>query len=433
MAGPVTLAVLGVGARGSMFSSFAERFPDRARVVAVADPRAGRRDALAGRLGVAAGRRFGDWRELADQGRLADAVVVATPDREHAAASVRFAELGYHVLLEKPIAPTWAECVAVVDAVEQAGVILAVCHVMRYTAYTEAVHRVVAEGRVGAIAGIEHLEPVGWWHFAHSYVRGNWRRAGQSGPSVLTKCCHDLDWLRFIVGHPPVTVSSQGGLRHFTAANRPAGAADRCLDCAVEPECPYSATRLYLGFLGNPKRETWPLSVITTELTEDGLLRALRDGPYGRCVYACDNDVADHQVIIIEFEGGATATLTMSALTPYARRRTRIMGSRGFLEGDGHQLTLTDFVTGRAEPVPVDGTGTGDPRAGWADAGGGHGGGDFGVISAFVDAVASGDRSFIRSGPRESLDSHLMAFAAERSRQQAGAPVRMAEEPRPGG
>ena len=353
-------------------------------------------------------------------------MVVATPDREHAAASVRFAELGYHVLLEKPIAPTWAECVAVVDAVEQAGVIFAVCHVMRYTAYTEAVHRVVAEGRVGAIAGIEHLEPVGWWHFAHSYVRGNWRRAGQSGPSVLTKCCHDLDWLRFIVGKPPVTVSSQGGLRHFTAANRPAGAADRCLDCAVEPDCPYSATRLYLGFLGHPKRETWPLSVITTELTEDGLRRALRDGPYGRCVYACDNDVADHQVIIIEFEGGATATLTMSALTPYARRRTRIMGSRGFLEGDGHQLTLTDFVTGRAEPVPVDGTGTGDPRAGWADAGGGHGGGDFGVISAFVDAVASGDRSFIRSGPRESLDSHLMAFAAERSRQQAGAPVRMA-------
>ena len=168
--------------------------------------------------------------------------------------------------------------------------------------------------------------------------------------------------------------------------------------------------------------------MITTDLTEDGLRQALRDGPYGRCVYACDNDVADHQVVMIEFEGGATATLTMSALTPYARRRTRIMGSRGFLEGDGHQLTLTDFVTGQAEPVPVDGTGTGDPRAGWADVGGGHGGGDFGVISAFVDAVASGDRSFIRSGPRESLDSHLMAFAAERSRQ-TGAPVRLEREP----
>jgi predicted dehydrogenase len=231
---------------------------------------------------------------------------------------------------------------------------------------------------------------------------------------LLTKCCHDLDWLRHIVGRPAVTVSSQGGLRHFTAANRPAGAADRCLDCAVEPACPYSAARLYLGFLGDPKRERWPLSVLTTDLTARGVRQALRDGPYGRCVYACDNDVADHQVVTIEFDGGVTATLTMSAFTPMARRRTRIMGTRGFLEGDGTRLTVTDFVTGLAEPVDV-----ADPGP---SAGGGHGGGDFGVIGAFADAIASGDRSLIRTGPRESLDSHLVAFAAERSRL-AGAPV----------
>jgi predicted dehydrogenase len=414
MTGPVTMAVLGAGARGTTFSGFAEQFPDRARVVAVADPRADRRDTLAGRLGVPADQRFADWRALAAQGRLADAVVVTTPDREHVGPAVRFAELGYHVLLEKPMAPTWAECVTVVEAAEQAGVILTVCHVMRYTAYTEAVHRAVAEGRLGQIVGMDHMEPVGWWHFAHAYVRGNWRRSDQSGPSLLTKCCHDLDWLRHIVGRPAVTVSSQGGLRHFTAANRPAGAADRCLDCAVEPTCPYSAARLYLGFLGDPKRERWPLSVLTTDLTAGGVRQALRDGPYGRCVYACDNDVADHQVVTIEFDGGITATLTMSAFTPMARRRTRIMGTRGFLEGDGTRLTVTDFLTGHAEPVDV-----ADPGA---NAGGGHGGGDFGVIGAFADAVASGDRSLIRTGPRESLDSHLVAFAAERSRL-TGAPV----------
>jgi predicted dehydrogenase len=414
MVQPVTIAVLGAGARGHTFAGFAERFGDRAQVVAVADPRADRRDELAGRLGVPAGRRFGDWRELAAQPRLADAVVVTTPDREHVGPAVRCAGLGYHVLLEKPIAPTWAECVEVVEAVERAGVILAVCHVMRYTAYTEAVKRAVAGGRLGQIVGVEHLEPVGWWHFAHAYVRGNWRRADGSGPSLLTKCCHDLDWLRYVVGRPAVAVSSRGGLHHFTAANRPAGAADRCLDCSVEPACPYSATRLYLGFLDNPKRRTWPLSVVTSDLTEDGVRQALREGPYGRCVYACDNDVADHQVVTIEFDGGVTATLTMSAFTPMGRRRTRIMGSRGFLEGDGHQLTLTDFVTGQAEPVPVDDSAV--------VAGGGHGGGDFGVIGTFVDAVASGDRSLICTGPRESLDSHLMAFAAEQSRL-TGAPV----------
>jgi predicted dehydrogenase len=415
---PVTLALLGAGARGDIYGAFAREFPQRSQVVAIADPRADRRDQLAGQLGVGAGGRFGDWRELAAQRRLADAVVVATPDREHAEAAIRFAGLGYHVLLEKPIAPTWQECVDVVQAVEKAGVILAVCHVMRYTAYTETVQRVVAEGRLGQVIGVEHLEPVGWWHFAHSFVRGNWRRADESGPSLLTKCCHDLDWLRHLVGRPAVAVSSSGGLRHFTAANRPPGAADRCLDCAVEPTCPYSATRLYLGFLDDSKRRSWPLAVLTADLTEQGVRQALRDGPYGRCVYACDNDVADHQVVTIEFEGGVTATLTMSAFTPYGRRRTRIMGGRGFLEGDGHQVAVTDFVSGRPDPVPVDGS--------RADAGGGHGGGDFGVIGAFVDAVASGDPSLVRTGPRESLESHRMAFAAERSRV-TGEPVRLAD------
>jgi len=231
---------------------------------------------------VAAERRFNDWREIAALGRVADAVVITTPDREHVAPARRFAELGYHVLLEKPIAPTQAECIEVVDAVEKTGVILAVCHVLRYSAYTDAVKRVVDAGRLGQIVGVEHLEPVGWWHFAHAYVRGNWRRADLSGPSVLTKCCHDLDWLRYLVGRPAVAVFSRGGVHHFTAANRPAGAADRCLDCAVEPHCPYSAVRLYLGCLGEPQAERWPLSVVTTDATEHGVRQALREGPYGR-------------------------------------------------------------------------------------------------------------------------------------------------------
>jgi predicted dehydrogenase len=405
---PVTIALAGTGSRGSTFASFVRQYPDRARIVAVADPRAARREALADQLGVAPDRRFDDWRELVALGRFADAVIVTTPDREHVGPACRFAELGYHVLLEKPIAPTRAECIEVIDSVEKAGVILAVCHVMRYTAYTDAVKEIVAKGRLGKLVGIEHLEPIGWWHFAHSYVRGNWRRTDEAGPSILTKCCHDLDWLRYIVDRPAVAVSSWGGLHHFTAGNRPAGAADRCLDCAVEPECPYSAPRLYLSCLGDAERERWPLSVVTTDLTEPGVRRALRDGPYGRCVYTCDNDVVDHQVVTIEFEGGITASLTMSGFTPADRRRTRIMGTRGFLDGDGRRLMLTDFVTGAAHSFELPDTSL--------DAGGGHDGGDFGVMSAFLDAVSSGDRSLVRTGPRESLESHLMAFAAERSR-----------------
>src|SRR5215469_14918751 len=244
MAAPVTIAIVGTGNRGNAFGDFAQRYPERVCAVAVADPRVQRRDVLADGLGVPADRRFTDWRELVGLGRIADAVLVATPDREHVGPVRAFSELGYHVLLEKPIAPTRAECLAVVDAVEKAGVILAVCHVLRYTPYTEAVRRVVDGGRLGEIVGVDHLEPVGWWHFAHSFVRGNWRRLDESGPSLLTKSCHDLDWLRYIVGRPALAVTSRGGLHHFTAANRPDGAADRCLDCAVEPSCPYSAVRL---------------------------------------------------------------------------------------------------------------------------------------------------------------------------------------------
>jgi predicted dehydrogenase len=417
MSWPVTVAVLGTGSRGNVYASYAERYPERARVVAVADPRTERRDVLAERHGVTDDCRFTDWREMAQRPRLADAVVLAMPDREHVGPARRFAELGYHVLLEKPIAPTRAECIELVDGVEKTGVALAVGHVMRYTSYTQAVRQAIEDGRLGELTGIDHVEPVGWWHFAHSYVRGNWRRADQAGPSILTKCCHDLDWLRYMAGRPALRVSSTGGLRHFTAANRPAGAADRCLDCKVEPECPYSAVRLYLGFVGDPKREQWPLSIVTTDLTEEGVREALREGPYGRCVYACDNDVADHQVVTVEFEGGIPATLTMSAFTPSARRMTRIMGTRGYLDGDGTTATVTDFVTGRTEQLAI------SPAS--DDVAGGHAGGDDGLMRAFVEAIATGDRSPILSSPRQSLESHLMAFAAEQSRA-SGQPVAVA-------
>ncbi|MET8307816.1 Gfo/Idh/MocA family oxidoreductase [Micromonospora sp. NPDC005173] len=414
----VSLAIVGAGDRGTTYAGYTLRSPDEARVVAVAEPRDAHRTTLADAHRVPPSARFDSWQALAARPRLADAVVLATPDREHAEPAARFAALGYHVLLEKPIAPTEAECEAVTAAAERAGVLLAVCHVLRYTRYTEAVKRYVEAGTLGRIVGVEHLEPVGWWHFAHSYVRGNWRRADTSSSSLLTKCCHDLDWLRHVVDDTPVRVSSVGGLHHFHPGNRPVGAADSCLDCRVEPRCPYSAARFYHDCLADPDRRVWPLSVLTRDLTPAGVTEALRNGPYGRCVFTGGNDVADHQSVTISFAGGATATLTMSAFTPGGHRRTRIMGTHGYLEGDGEQVTVTDFVTGA--------TVTTDTRGGGADAGTGHGGGDMRLMAAFVEAVATGDRSAVRSGPRESLDSHRMAFAAERSRLAGGIPVALA-------
>jgi predicted dehydrogenase len=406
---PVTVAVVGAGSRGSGYARLAAE-SGRAGIVAVAEPREFQRKAMVAEHGIADELAFVDWRALADRPRVADAVVVATQDADHVEPVVTFAGLGYHVLLEKPMATSEADCERIVAAARHAGVMLAVCHVLRYTPYTKALKELLDAGRIGDVVTVEHLEPVGWWHHAHSYVRGNWRREDLSSSMLMAKSCHDIDWLAYVVGRPTVKVSSFGGLYHFRPEQRPAGAADRCLDCPVESDCPYSAKRLYLGCLEDPKRHRWPLSVITDDLTEEGVLRALRVGPYGRCVYACDNDVVDHQVVNLEYEGGVTASFTMTAFSPQDHRRTRLFGTHGYVEGDGVILKVQDFRTGRWHEI--------DTRAGLdATAAGGHGGGDGGLVGAFVEAVATGNSSSILSGPTESLDSHRVVWAAERSRR----------------
>jgi predicted dehydrogenase len=399
----VSLIVVGAGERGTGYARWVLQHQDRARVVAVAEPRESRRAPLAAAHGIAEADAVASWEELAARPRFADAVLICTQDRLHAEPATAFAALGYHILLEKPMAPDEATCRRIVDAVERAGVMLAVGHVMRYSPYTTAVKAVVDSGRLGDIVSVQHFEPVGFWHQAHSYVRGNWRRADLASSMLMAKSCHDLDWLQYIVGEAPSRLASFGSLTHFTAANRPAGAADRCLDCSVASTCPYDAGRLYQGLLDRGEHR-WPLSVLVSSYTQPALDDALRDGPYGRCVYACDNDVVDHQVVSMEFPSAATAVFTMTAFNEAAPRSTRLCGTRGELSGDGEAIRVYDFLTRTEEVIATD------------RGAGGHGGGDAGLMDAFVTALATGDRTAILSGPRESLASHLAVFAAERAR-----------------
>ncbi|HAU36745.1 MAG TPA: oxidoreductase, partial [Phycisphaerales bacterium] len=294
-------------------------------------------------------------------------------------------------------------------AVKESGILFAVCHVLRYTDYTRRLKAILDEGRIGRIVSIQHLEPVGYWHQAHSFVRGNWRNESESSFMLLAKSCHDLDWLRHVMGLPMRRVSSFGSLMHFRRDCRPAGAADRCLDCGVEAQCPYSAKRIYLERF-HAGHTGWPLDVITSDLTEAGVLAALRDGPYGRCVYDCDNDVVDHQVVNIEFDDGPTATFTMTAFTEMSDRKTRIFGTRGRIEGDGRTLRVLDFLTDHEETI--------DTRAPAGSILGGHGGGDYRLMQGFVAAVGEQDPAKILSGPAETLESHLAVFAAERARRE---------------
>lgn len=406
---PVTMVVAGAGGRGTGYAAYAKERPEEARIVGVAEPRDFYREGLARAHGIPRENVFRTWTDLAARPRLADAVIIATQDRMHAAPAVAFARKGYHILLEKPMAPVERDCRRIVAAAKKARVLFAVCHVMRYTSYTRALKKVVDGGAIGEVVSLQHLEPVGHWHQAHSFVRGNWRNEAESSPMLLSKSCHDLDWIRHIVGRRCRRVSSFGSLVHFRKERRPEGAARRCLDCRVEKDCAYSAVALYLGMLRGGRKH-WPLDVITTDLTEKGVRKALREGPYGRCVYACDNDVVDQQVVNMEFDGGATASFTMTAFTRGRNRETRLFGTKGEIEGDGDKLRIFDFLSGKTREV--------DTNAPDASILGGHGGGDFGLMRSFVTAVARKDPSLVLSGADESLETHLMVFAAERARRR---------------
>jgi len=401
---PITMIVIGAGGRGQAYASYARAHPDRARVVGVAEPRNYWRDLIVSKHKVPPANTFTTWRDAAARDRFGDAVLICTQDAMHAEPAVAFAAKGYHILIEKPMAPNEADCRRIVAAAKQSGAVFAVCHVMRYTAYSHRMKELLATGAVGEVISIQHLEPVGYWHQAHSFVRGNWRNEAQASPMLLAKSCHDLDWLRYLMGRRCTRVSSFGSLCHFRKESKPEGASDRCLDCRAEARCPYSAKRFYLGMVQRGALY-WPVDVLTSDLTVEGVTEALRTGPYGRCVYACDNDVVDNQVVNMEFEGGRTASFTMTAFTPVAGRMTRVFGTRGYINGTWDKIELFDFLTEKTQEIEI-------------GASGGHGGGDEGVMDAFTRAVAEENPSYILSGPDETLETHLMVFAAERARRE---------------
>ena len=243
---PVTVLIIGAGSRGALHADFALQHPEKMKVVGVAETRDFYRNQLAARHNISSEYVFNSWEEAAAKQRFADAVIISTQDNMHVEPAIAFARLGYHMLLEKPIAPDERGCRRVIKAVEKYGIIFSVCHVLRYTAYTRKIREIIKEGKIGDIVNIQHLEPVGYWHQAHSFVRGNWRREDESSPMLLAKSCHDLDWIRFIMGVPCKKISSFGSLKHFRAEESPEDAADRCLDCKVEAKCPYSVSYTHL-------------------------------------------------------------------------------------------------------------------------------------------------------------------------------------------
>ena len=451
MPDPIRILLFGAGNRGEgAYGQYALQHPDEVEFVAVADPNPIRRTRFAQAHQIPPERQFKGWRDALAAGKIADAVINATQDQMHHESALATLDAGYDMLLEKPIAPTLQETIDIVRKAESSGHLLMICHVLRYTDFFQKVNQIVKSGRLGQVVHISHAENVSYFHMAHSYVRGNWRNRDLSTPMILAKCCHDLDLLYWFLGEKPTHLSSTGGLRHFRAENAPQGAPERCTDgCPAAGTCPFFAPRIYLESypikkavsdshkplyrligklsLRKPKLmkcigklipflrtlteyKGWPRNVIIENPESDkAVLDALLIGPYGRCVYHCDNNVVDHQVVNLTFASGITATLTMHGHSHEEGRTLRIDGSQATLLGKfGYSeawIEVHDHAPAPLErytfPAEVDQTA-------------GHGGGDAGLLHQFVEAMRG--QHLPLTGARDSLESHLMAFAADRAR-----------------
>jgi predicted dehydrogenase len=445
--------LIGAGQRGAQsYAPYALQHPDELQFVAVAEPNAPRRAAFAQQHHIPKEYQFESWEELLQKPALGEAALVCTQDWQHTAPAVAAMRAGYHVLLEKPMSNLSADCRTLLEVGRQSGQQLHICHVLRYTPHFNKMRELVQSGVLGQIVQVEQRENVSFWHMAHSYVRGNWRNSQESSPMILAKCCHDLDILPWVLGQNPVSLASSGTLMHFRPENAPEGAPQRCLNgCPVADTCPYYAPHIYLEMspfwnsvsdtsLGFnrwathtytenpaliralsvfapslkqiPNYSGWPLTVLAQDPTPQAIAEALQTGPYGRCVYHCDNDVVDQQVVLMQMEDGASVTLTMHGHSHHEHRSTRIEGSHGRL--------LAEFGNGGSR-ISID-----EHRTDWhaeyitskveSDNGAGHGGGDLSLVAAFLQSIHSGDSESALQGTREALQAHLLAFAAEESR-----------------
>lgn len=414
---PITLAIVGCGFRGKTYADYALDHPDQCKVIAIAEPRPNTRKQFADLFDVDESLVFDTWQDLHATmttigKRLADAVVVAVQDRMHLEVTMAFAKQGYHILCEKPMATSIEECIKMEQAIKDAGVIFGMGHVLRYSPYFQQIDNIISSGELGELVNVVHVEPVGYYHFAHSYVRGNWSEEGKSCFSLMTKSCHDIDLIcHWFAPFKLSRISSFGSLQHFRKSSKPkkAGTAARCLDCAFEKDCPYSAKKIYLDAVTRGDKG-FPVNIIVDGIPDiENVTEALKTGPYGKCVYESPNDVCDHQVVNLEFSNGATASFTMVAFSSIiCQRQTRWHFTHGEIVGDMGTFTVTDF----RKP--------GKPNRHYPSELhlGGHGGGDLGLISTFVKAVREEKQEILGTDVADVLRSHMTVFAAEASRRE---------------
>ena len=400
---PVSIVAIGAGNRTNKYLEYVKQHPDRVRLVGVVELNDIRRQSVAERFGLEPSQCYADYHDFFRNPVQTDAVMVCTPENMHFEPTMLAIEAGYHVLLEKPIAQTLEECQAIGEAARKKGVLVSVCHVLRYHPYFMKVKELVDSGELGHIISINHRTSVGVDRAAHGFVRGIWRSERLSNPMLMSKCCHDIDFLLWLTKTPCRKLTSFGSLRWFKAKNAPEGSAERCIDCGVESHCPFSAVDLY------QVRRDWIANFDVPEgkTIDDVIEDQLREGLYGRCVYHCDNDVVDHQIVSMEMESEVTVNFSMDIFTLKDCRETHISLTEGEIDGDENRLRVRRFRG--AEETVYDFSGLAHQPF--------HAGADLAIIADFIDAIRTGRRDLVTSIDR-SVESHRICFEAERSRKE---------------
>ena len=399
----VRLVVIGAGNRTNKYLEYAVRHPERLKLVGIVEPVEIRRTLVAEKFGVPAEACFSSFDDFFANPIEADAVLIGTPEDKHYEPCMRSIEAGYHVLLEKPIAQTKQECLDILEASNRKGVIVGVCHVLRYHPYFMKIKEVIDSGELGEIISINHYAEIDIDRMMHSYVRGLWSKASKTNPMLIAKCCHDIDFLLWICKSRCRKVSSFGSLRWFNAKNAPEGSAERCINCGVEKSCPFSAVHLY------KERKQWVRNFDVPEgKTLDEVLDVeLERGAFGRCVYHCDNDVVDHQVVNMELENETVISFAVNAFTRNDFRGTHIKMTHGEIDGNETILRVRKFRGGEEKVYDFSDL-CGQPF---------HAGADLNIVEEFVNNISrSNSGCEFSSTIASSIESHVVCYEAETSR-----------------
>ena len=398
------LALIGAGQRGMIYSEYAFH-SNRSEIVAIVEPNESRRKNAADKLKISVDRQYNTTEEFFAQGKICDAVIIASMDRDHYKQAMAAFDFGYDILLEKPISPNPKETLEIQEKADRKGCKVVVCHVLRYTNFFSKIKEIIDSGEIGKVVSIQHNENIGNFHIAHSFVRGNWRRSDLSSPLIMQKSCHDMDILTWLAGSETKRISSFGSLNYFKEENAPENSSDRCLTCKVADDCRFNALKVYLPVCGD-----WPATLITQDQSEEGIKKALMESPYGRCVYRCDNDVCDNQVALIEFKNGVTVSFNLSGFTNKMNRTIKIMCEDGEIRGDdsANIIEVTRFASNQVEEYKQKVI---HPEV----VASGHSGGDALLMDDFLDLLEKNDNNS-RSSIKQSVESHIMAYAAELSR-----------------